>query len=259
MCPIAPQSLDMDRGDNPHALTIFTDLSLDEVYIDASTTKVAWLLEPPEIHPNEYAAIGERDLFERFDLILSHQHDLLRLDKRFTFMPFGGCWIAKGDWAIYPKQHNVSLIASTKTFLEGHQLRHDVVRQHGQQLDGLFGSAYQPVDDKLEALERFRYSMVIENVRKNYFFTEKLIDAFVTGTVPIYWGCPDIAKFFNPDGMVTFTDIGELPGILASLSEEDYQRRMPAIRENFLIAQRYAVPEDYLNKFILEPRFGRLV
>ena len=35
------------------------------------------------------------------------------------------------------------------------------------------------------------------NGRGDYEFDEKLIDCFLTGTVPIFWGCPSIDKFFK--------------------------------------------------------------
>ena len=48
---------------------------------------------------------------------------------------------------------------------------------------------------------RHRYHIVIENVRSDYYFSEKLVTAVAAGCVPVYWGCPSIARFFDPDGM----------------------------------------------------------
>jgi hypothetical protein len=46
------------------------------------------------------------------------------------------------------------------------------------------------------------FSFAIENCRQPYYMTEKLIDCFITGTVPIYWGADYAIDFFNPDGMI---------------------------------------------------------
>ena len=54
--------------------------------------------------------------------------------------------------------------------------------------------------DKIDGLRDYRYHFCIENIKRDYWFTEKLIDCFVTGTIPIYWGCPSI-----------FDNISELP------------------------------------------------
>ena len=34
------------------------------------------------------------------------------------------------------------------------------------------------------------------------YFTEKLLDCFLTRTVPVYWGCPDIYEYFDLDGII---------------------------------------------------------
>jgi hypothetical protein len=52
-----------------------------------------------------------------------------------------------------------------------------------------------PADDVL------RFHIVIENIRRDYYFSEKLVTALAAGCVPIYWGCPSIAHFFDSEGM----------------------------------------------------------
>ena len=43
---------------------------------------------------------------------------------------------------------------------------------------------------------------------KNYkgYTTEKLIESFAAGGIPIYWGDPDVAKYFNPKAFVNLMD-----------------------------------------------------
>ena len=36
-----------------------------------------------------------------------------------------------------------------------------------------------------------------ENTKLDYYFTEKLLNAYCGGTIPIYWGCPQIKEFIN--------------------------------------------------------------
>jgi hypothetical protein len=45
-----------------------------------------------------------------------------------------------------------------------------------------------------------RFHIVIENIRCDYYFSEKLVTALAAGCVPIYWGCPSIAHFFDREG-----------------------------------------------------------
>jgi hypothetical protein len=51
---------------------------------------------------------------------------------------------------------------------------------------------------------------VIENVVDDCWFTEKLLDSFLSGTIPIYCGCPTIGDFFDLQGMLLFTSVDEL-------------------------------------------------
>ena len=47
----------------------------------------------------------------------------------------------------------------------------------------------------------------------NLPFSEKLLDAMAVGTIPVYWGCPEIDKFFDKNGIITFNTIEELKDI----------------------------------------------
>ena len=57
-------------------------------------------------------------------------------------------------------------------------------------------------------LEEFRQiharhmAQVIENMREPNYFSEKLVDAVLCSTVPIYWGCPNLDRFVDPDGII---------------------------------------------------------
>lgn len=248
---ISPKLISFDRSEDYHSVTFFTDLDLDKVREDKSKVKVAWLIESPEVHAEAYSKISQPELYKRFDLILTFHEELLGLDKRFIFTPAGGCWIRELDRKIHAKTKNLSIIASQKSDYIGQKLRHEIIDRFRGQIDGIFGHGYQELENKIEGLGEFRYSLVIENCRTDYYFTEKLIDCFVTGTVPIYWGCPSIGNFFDTSGIISFSDIDELPHIISSLSEEDYIRRSAGIQNNFKNSANYAVTEDYIYREVI--------
>jgi hypothetical protein len=43
---------------------------------------------------------------------------------------------------------------------------------------------------KIDIMRRYRYCLVFENQRQPGYVTEKLLDCFVAGSVPLYWGAP---------------------------------------------------------------------
>lgn len=53
---------------------------------------------------------------------------------------------------------------------------------------------------------RCKFSIAMENNYAPGYNTEKLTDAFVARSVPIYAGDPDIAKTFNPDAFINIAD-----------------------------------------------------
>ena len=252
---IAPRWLRFSRDDKLLPVTFYTDLDLLRAKDDKRTYKIAWLIESPEVHKEAYKKIADPSIYRLFDLVLTFDKRLLALDKRFKFCPAGGCWIKPEDRSVTQKSQNISIIASAKKDYEGQRLRHEVVDKFAKRIDGIFGRGYKPLDNKIEGLKDFRYSIVIENYKTDYYFTEKLVDCFMTGTVPIYWGCPDISRFFDGNGIITFDTTSDLDEIIGKLSVEDYHSRLSAVHHNFESALEYAITEDYIfNNIILQSK-----
>jgi len=227
-------------------IVFYTDHSLDQIRIKNEKT-FGWLLESPDITSNSYKWIETNNSL--FTYVLTHSKELLDRGENFLFSPTGGCWIKPEDQQIYEKTKLLSTIASQKRITRGHLLRHQCIQKF--RID-VFGRGYKPIPYKLEALKDHAFSLTIENTKKDYYFTEKLIDCFMTGTVPIYWGCPSIDKFFNIDGMIIFDNVTELSEIVENLSLKKYESMKDAIIENFEKAKEYLIAEDYIYKNYLE-------
>lgn len=54
---------------------------------------------------------------------------------------------------------------------------------------------------------------MIENIRADFYFSAKLINCFVHGAVPIYWGAPSIAMFFNISGIIVFDSLQQVGAV----------------------------------------------
>lgn len=55
--------------------------------------------------------------------------------------------------------------------------------------------------NKLESTINYRYSFVAENSQQDNYFSEKIVDAYLSWSMPIYWGCPNILKYFPKDSL----------------------------------------------------------
>ena len=51
---------------------------------------------------------------------------------------------------------------------------------------------------KLLGLNSYAYTVVLENAQEKNYWTEKISDAYLSWCIPIYWGCPNIGDFFEP-------------------------------------------------------------
>lgn len=239
---LTPQLVEWQREAHGAYSTFYTDLCLDRA-IGAPGLKVAWLLEPPSLHSTHY--IQAARLEDYFDYILTFNARLLNRSDKWLYYPLGGSWIATPNWGAKEKSKQLSIIASQKTGAVGHRLRHQIVRQYGDRMD-VWGRGYTPVESKQTALAPYRYSLVIESIRMDAYFSEKLIDCMSQGTVPIYWGCPSIADFFDPAGIIQFRELNELPAILDFIGKDDYEVRTQAIHKNMLLAKKYTIAEDWV-------------
>mgnify|MGYP001251266876 CR=1 FL=1 len=99
---------------------------------------------------------------------------------------------------------------------------------------------------KTTALAPFMFSITIENGKADDYFTEKLLDCFATGTVPIYWGTKSICKHFNMDGVIQFDTLEELDSILPTLTVGHYLEMRQAVVDNFHRAAKFFIPEDWI-------------
>ena len=198
------------------------------------------IAEPFAIHHTKYLlAIAMQ---KRFHRIITHRPFMRSWTGNALVMPFGGSWVDPELGPPLEKPRNISLIASAKRELKGHALRHEIAEWSKQQDVGvdLLGRAYQPIDQKEEGLTPYRYSVVIENCREEGYFTEKLIDCMLCNTVPIYWGAPDIAQYFDTDGMVICLTADALKQAIIDATPQAYEKRQQAIENNRKAALRFA-------------------
>jgi hypothetical protein len=143
-------------------------------------------------------------------------------------------WLEK--LSLPEKTRHASCIVSGLKQLEGHRLRLNFVKKVKQELPqiDMFGKNTRYITDKMDGLLPYRYSIAIENSSLPFYFTEKINDCFLAYTVPLYYGCTNIGKFF-PEKSFIFIDINQ-PGktiekIRNILENDDWQSRLDAVKE----------------------------
>lgn len=112
-----------------------------------------------------------------------------------------------------PKSKSLVVVCSSKAYTEGQRQRLRFIEHLCQQSDldidvygwnlvpeRFFGhyKGATPGRDKFHVLAPYRYALALENSQEANYFTEKFVDCILAYCVPIYWGCPNMNRYFNP-------------------------------------------------------------
>lgn len=83
------------------------------------------------------------------------------------------------------------------------------------------------------------FHVAIENVQYDNWYTEKIQQAFLNKTIPVYWGCTNLEQVgYDPRGVITFNTGEELINILNRLTPEEYTKRLPFVEYNYEVAKQ---------------------
>ncbi len=218
-------------------LLLITDTAVynwDESYTNTSL----WIIESPLILEHFSNGFFEKIYCEKdkFTKIYTHDRCLIEKSNKFVFKSHGDCSIE--NYQDLKKSKLLSMISSDKRWIVGHDFRHRIIEKYRNKFD-LYGRGFNVIEHKEIGLNEYMFSIAVENCKKDYYFTEKLIDCFRTKTIPLYWGCPSISKFFDENGIIQFDNIDELGDVINSLTEETYYSLIQSVENNYNLSFEY--------------------
>jgi hypothetical protein len=118
-----------------------------------------------------------------------------------------------------PRTRLISVVTSNKTMTEDH--RHRLVfaqklKEHmGDEID-FYGRGFVTMTDKLQALQGYRFHVVLENTSLEHYFTEKICDCLLAGCYPLYYGCSNIGNYL-PQQSLSSIDINDFSASLKTI------------------------------------------
>ena len=195
--------------------------------------QISLMIVEPDIIHSLYIILAQF-LNIRFHKIMTKNQKLLNKINNGSFLYFGSTFIKSIEQINTKKSQLASIIASNNNKLEGHKLRHEVINKiYDLNLDiSILGRGYNPFKDIEDGLKSFKYSIIIENIKEKDYFTEKIVDACLCKTIPIYWGAPNIKDYFDYRGIIICNNIDEIMDALKKMSDEDYEARLKWINHN---------------------------
>ena len=207
---------------------------------------------------------------QQYDLILTIDKSIIEQCPNAILFPYGSTWLNTGHidhpdglgkfdedymkelWS--DKKFELSFVCTSHyRTLDGYELRkHLWIHKDWLKIPlKFYGSNRMPIpdegvellpDDDKRNLFHSQFSIAIENCSIDDYFTEKLIDCFVTKTVPVYFGCKNIGEYFDTRGMIIIEndDVHELIKKVNELTPETYDNMLPYVEENYNRSIEYA-------------------
>jgi hypothetical protein len=209
---------------------------------DKGKVKYAWLAESSAIIRVLIDKVKDNLDFvnENYELIFTHDKRLLSLSDKMRFvLPNAVPWVQ--DRKVFRKIKLVSMIASAKNMTPGHVYRLQWLQKLHEKID-VYGNGHNPIPHKEMGLKLYNFSFAMENDNYPSIFCEKITDCFAMGTIPIFWGTPDIGEYFNENGIIMLTDDFDIN----SLSVDLYQSKLEYVKENYERSIELPTAEDYI-------------
>ena len=95
-------------------------------------------------------------------------------------------------------------------------------------------------------ISKYKFALCFENLSFPGYVTEKIVDCFVAGVIPIYLGAPDIEEFVPPESFIDVRQYDKWESLLDELKSMTEHQATDMINNgrSFL-----ATPEGQLHSF----------
>ena len=77
-------------------------------------------------------------------------------------------------------------------------------------MGGKFHNNVGFIKDKISFLMKYKFSIAMENSNGSGYMSEKIVQAFLSGTIPIYYGDYMIDEYINPKAFTLIRDESEI-------------------------------------------------
>jgi Glycosyltransferase family 10 (fucosyltransferase) C-term len=134
-----------------------------------------------------------------------------------------------------PKINAVSVVITRKTKTPLHRARLRFVEQLQRRLGDrlqVHGVGFHIVENKREAIDPVKYHLALENNIHENFWTEKIADAYLGWSLPLYSGCPNMADYVPADAFLRLelSDLAHSIDVVERCLDDDpYESRFAAI------------------------------
>ena len=109
-----------------------------------------------------------------------------------------------------------------------------------------------PVPDKIEFQKDYKFSFAFENVAARGYCTEKILESFAAGTIPIYYGDETAVQDFNPKAFINYHDYASIDEVIEKIKQldNDDEAYLQMLNEPAFVGGK--LPDRYSDESILK-------
>lgn len=137
----------------------------------------------------------------------------------------------------------------------GGYIRNKFLEDIEKKCDVTYGGSYKNnINKKIEGdwdginlinfYRQFKFVICMENEQQDYYITEKIINGFRAGIIPIYWGSPNISNYFNPSRFLCVENEESIDLIIdriLNMTDDEYLK---------IVNEPIFLKDDYLSEVI---------
>jgi len=92
-------------------------------------------------------------------------------------------------------------------------------------------------DELINFMKQYKFVITMENNEEDYYITEKICNGFFAGIIPVYWGSPNIAEYFNSNRFLYLKNDSddEIDNIIEQMINMDDETYLSMINSTILI------------------------
>ena len=127
--------------------------------------------------------------------------------------------------------------------------KYKTIDMGGKYLNNIGG----PVENKIEFLSSYKFSIAMENSEGDGYLSEKIIDSLLSGTIPIYYGDYTLDEYINPNSFILIKNDKNINKKIEYIKEIDnnIEKYLNILKENILINENIGnAIEKEKNQFI---------
>ena len=107
------------------------------------------------------------------------------------------------------------------------------------------------IENKIKFLTSYKFSIAMENTEGDGYVSEKIIESFLSGTIPIYYGDYMIDEYINPDSYILIKGEKDLKKKIEYIKEIDNNVELyKKIISKKILLNKYQIKNEYKKSFI---------